>query len=805
MTSFSNPMRHWPLQWKVMLWIVLAQITLSAIVLFSVLRESDNALQVNSETVFKELDTVMSMALVDPLLQRDDALLQRLADELVKDEAVAGILITSPEGRIYAASGSDTNLPKSYSYVNKEFSLSSNARFFSKSSAITFAGQSLGTVFYSISLEKQLQARNSLLRRFFLITISTTLLAIFVGFFITLQLVRRIKLIGRVSAAAIGGDYKQRVPIDSNDELGRLGSDLNRLSETVGNRIDELVESEVSRSYYLQSSRKGEARLTSLLNSMKLGIVLLDTQKKVIYKNDALLRIWPSGVPESILFDKNIEHEEVSEVALPDGRLVSRTSHFVFEDKSIDVAVDSAVNQPSNIIGSLLVFEDVTAERSAQNMIQFLAERDSLTSLYNRRSFTQAMKNAIEENPDKPIALVYIDLDNFKLVNDMQGHQQGDKVLIDIAKKLTAATRANDIVGRIGGDEFVILASDISIESQNAWCDRLLHQLSAIDSSAVNGVNMVSSSVGIAWYPKDADTAESLMTAADQAMYLAKRSGKNAWRSFQKDEEHFEEKAKQLLWTNRLNEALKNDGFEIFLQGVHHAKTKAIHHFEALIRLPDKSNPGRFHSPSEFIGHAETSGRISKIDRWMISNTLKLLAQHPSIEPIAVNVSAVSMSDSWLPAFVKDQLDAHKVAGHRLHLELTETAALADINKAQVTVRALQALGCEVCLDDFGSGFTSLAYLKLINASYLKIDGLFMHELDVDRENQVLLRAIVDIAESSGKLTVAEWIEDEEMLATAVKFKIDLVQGFHLSRPAPAAQAVRALASPPRLLAALHE
>jgi diguanylate cyclase (GGDEF)-like protein len=796
----SNPIRQWPLQWKVLLWIALAQIALSTVFLFAVLRESDNALQINSETVFRELDTVMSTALVDPLLQRDDALLQRLADELVNNNAVAGILIASPEGKVYAVSGNDTNSPKSYDKLDTTISLSASSGFFSKTSAIKFAGQELGTVFYSISLSKQLAARNSLLRRFYLLTSLATVFAIFFGYFITSQLVRRIKLIGRVSAAAIAGDYTKRVLVDSNDELGRLGNDLNRLSETVGNRIDELVQSEVLRSFYLQESRKGEARLTSLLNSMKLGIVLLDTQKNVIYKNDALLCIWPAGVPESVLFGETTDHEAVSEITLPDGRLVSRSSHFVYENKSID----PALSQPTYIIGSLLVFEDVTAERGAQKMIQFLAERDSLTSLYNRRSFTEAMKKTIEENSDTPIALVYIDLDNFKLVNDMQGHQLGDKVLIDIAKKLSAATRANDIVGRIGGDEFVILATDISIESQNVWCDRLLQQLSALDSSAVNGVNTVSSSVGIAWYPKDGDTAELLMSAADQAMYEAKRSGKNAWRSFQKNEERFEEKAKELLWTNRLNEALLTDGFEIFLQGVHHAKSKAIHHFEALVRLPDRSNPGRFHNPGEFISYAEASGRISKIDRWMISNTVKLLARYPMIEPIAVNVSAISMSDSWLPAFVKNQLDEHRIAGHRLHLELTETAALADINKAQVTVRALQALGCEVCLDDFGSGFTSLAYLKLINASYLKIDGLFMHELDADRENQVLLRAIVDIAGSSGKLTVAEWIEDEDMLATAIKFKIDLVQGFHLSLPAPAAQVVRAWAKQPPLIAEVH-
>jgi diguanylate cyclase (GGDEF)-like protein len=801
MPSRLSNFNRWPLHWKVMLWIICAQITLSAIVLFAVFRQSDAALELNSETIFKELDIVMSTALVDPLLQRDDALLQRLADELVKNNAVAGIRIASPEGRTYAASGSEKVLSSLKNSADKSFSFASEIGFFSKTSAVKFAGQELGSVFYSISLEKQLQSRANLLNQFFIITGATTLLAIFCGFLLSSRLVNRIKQIGHVSAAAIGGDYSKRVRINAGDELGRLGQDLNLLSETVGNRIEELVESEVARTYYLQASRKGEARLTSLLNSMKLGIVLLDMQNRVIYTNDALLRIWPDGVPESILADASFEHDDVSEVCLLDGRLVARTSHAVFEEKSSLAEAD----QPRHVIGSLLLFEDVTAERSAQETIQFLAERDSLTGLYNRRSFTAAMQKAIEDNPEKPIALIYIDLDNFKLVNDMKGHQQGDKVLVDIAKKLSAATRANDIVGRIGGDEFVILASDVSVDAQSAWCDRLLHQLSAPDASAQNGVNLVSSSVGIAWYPKDASTADLLMAAADQAMYAAKRAGKNAWRSFQKDADRSEEKAKELRWTTRLNEALKNDEFEIFLQGVHHAKTKAIHHYEALIRLPDRTNPEIFHNPSEFIAYAEACGSIAKIDRWMIARTIKLLAENPTLEPIAVNVSALSMSDSWLPTFVKKQLLTNQINGERLHLELTETAALADIKKAQATVGELQKLGCEVCLDDFGSGFTSLAYLKLIDASYLKIDGLFMHDLSADRENQVLLRAIVDIAESSGKLTVAEWIEDEEMLETAIRYKIDLVQGFHLSRPVPAAHILQSRRKMPRLSAALHE
>jgi diguanylate cyclase (GGDEF)-like protein len=441
-------------------------------------------------------------------------------------------------------------------------------------------------------------------------------------------------------------------------------------------------------------------------------------------------------------------------------------------------------------IGSLWIFEDVTEERQSENTIRFLAERDPLTSLYNRRSFTSALQKAIEQADGQPVALVYIDIDDLKLINDLQGHPQGDKALISTANKLIAASRSTDVVARIGGDEFVVLATGIPYEDQTTWCDRLVTQLSTPNVKE-DGIG-VSCSMGLAWYPKDGDNPEKLLAAADEAMYDAKRVGKNTWRSFSKHALRSEEKAKTMLWAERISQALRTDGFEIFLQGVHHAHNKKIHHFEALIRMPDPSAPGARFNPTEFIGQAEASGKITQLDRWMITHCIMLLATNPGMPAIAVNMSAISLSDPTLPAFVAAQLIANQVPGNRLHLELTETAALSDINTAQVAVAALQKLGCSLCLDDFGSGFASLAYLKLINADYLKIDGLFIKGINADRENQVLLRAIVDIAQSSGRLTVAEWIEDEAMLNTVRSFKVDLVQGYHLSKPAPAQGVIEA-------------
>jgi diguanylate cyclase (GGDEF)-like protein len=592
-------------------------------------------------------------------------------------------------------------------------------------------------------------------------------------------MVSRIRAIKRVSDAASTGDFSRRVRITSGDELGSLAKGVNRMAESVHDRVQALIKSEVLKTSYLYSAHTEKARLTALLNSMKLGIVFLNNQCELIYSNDAVKKIWPDGLPDFVGPAMNHGRERT----LANGQIIFETSQVVLGEMQDG---EEELAEEDRSIGSLWVFEDVTEERNAQMTIQYLAERDSLTGLYNRRSFTSALQQAVEQAPEARMALVYVDLDNFKLINDLHGHQQGDKVLIDVAAKLSAATRSTDVVARIGGDEFVVLVKDIKPEEQAAWCDRLLMQLTTSVDDGPESSPTATCSIGLAWYPDDGANAEQLLASADEAMYDAKRAGKNGWKNFQKHTDRDQEKADKVLWADRLNQALKNDGFSIFLQGVHYVDNHEIHHFEALVRMPDPQKPGTFFSPGQFIGHAEESGKISLLDRWMIKNCIKLLSENTDIAPIAVNVSAISFTQPCLTEFVAEQLKHFGVEGHRLHLELTETAALADIHAAQASVAALQKLGCDVCLDDFGSGFASLAYLKLIDANYLKIDGLFIKGLNEDRENQVLLRAIIDIAKYSNRLTVAEWVEDEAMLKTIQGYGVDLAQGFHLSKPQPA-------------------
>jgi diguanylate cyclase (GGDEF)-like protein len=791
---YLNKLLDWPLQAKAMLWICISQMIFSSILLFGVIHRTDHTMRMQAGALQREIDTLLTTALVNPLLQRDFVSLQQIANDLLVKNTVNGLAITGFNGTQYAEIEKNSallNIQKSEDAQGINWNVDTELK---RVLVINYGTQELATVRYSLPLDTQVKERTELVKQFILIALGIAALAIVSGGYLSGRIVTRVRAMKRISDRAILGDYSSRIVIRSKDELGGLAMGLNQLADSVNERMKALTQSEVLKTSYLYAAQTEQARLTALLDSMRFGIVFFNNQQELIYSNEAVKKIWPAGLPEFVGQATNHGRERM----LDDGRIIFETSHTVLsnvlevEFSSAAQADDSAIapNAPNapNAIGSLWVFEDVTTERQAEMTIRFLAERDPLTGLYNRRSFTTALQQAIEKQPDVPMALVYVDLDDFKLINDLKGHQQGDKVLIDIASKLASVTRSSDVVARIGGDEFVVLVTGITPEDQANWCDRLLLQLSSNTLSGEHST--VSCSVGMAWYPRDGGNPESLLAAADQAMYDAKRAGKNAWRNFQEQTSRTAEKVKTVLWAERISNALRTDGFDIFLQGVHHADTRAIHHFEALIRMPDPQNPGTRFNPGEFIGYAEESGKITQLDRWMIKHCIALLAEHPALPPIAVNISAVSLSDSSFPCFVAEQLLAFNVSGKRLHLELTETAALSDINIAQAAVAALQRLDCEICLDDFGSGFTSLSYLKLIQANYLKIDGMFIRGINDDRENQVLLRAIVDIAASSGRLTVAEWIEDEAMLETVRGYKVDLVQGYHLSKPAPAKEAI---------------
>lgn len=583
----------------------------------------------------------------------------------------------------------------------------------------------------------------------------------------------------------------------------RMGiRDISELKESqfvLQEAIEELKQSEDIQRRLLEQARQEQARLASLLSAMNIGILFESAENRVIYVNAAFRRIWliRDGVDLTGRLTTDVLAYSANVLARPDhfSRHVLEVTgtHEVSETFEITMADGRVVTQVSypvrdvegRFIGRLWIYEDVTRERQTAEQLIYLAERDSLTGLYNRHRFQEELARMMADvdRRNSHGALLFFDLDEFKYVNDTFGHRAGDAMLIRVAGEVSALVRRNEIFARLGGDEFAVLLPDAGEKQAAMLGERIVRAIAQIPFRFEGQNIRLTTSLGIALYPEHADNAEELIAHADTAMYQAKEAGKNAWRVYRADLDTSRQMLSRLTWNERIVNALEKGLLRLHFQGVYGAQDGQLSHLEVLVRMVDESDPQRLIMPGHFIPVAEASGKILDIDRWVIAETVQLLAQAPEVPSLAVNISGRSFDDPLLPQFISETLTRHGVEPYRLMVELTETAAVSDLHDAQRFIEALHVTGCRICLDDFGSGFSSFAYLKHLKADILKIDGLFIRDLPNDYDNQVFVKAIVDVARGMRKTVIAEYVEDAETLAMLRGFGVDLVQGYHLDMP----------------------
>lgn len=420
------------------------------------------------------------------------------------------------------------------------------------------------------------------------------------------------------------------------------------------------------------------------------------------------------------------------------------------------------------------------------NRLQYLAQHDDLTGLFNRRSLQEELIKITSHTSRYGIehALLFFDLDEFKYINDMYGHSTGDKVLMNCAAELVQVlNEKNTMFARIGGDEFAVLLINTDKANARNLADKILHCISRIPFQVQGKILRLTTSLGMAFYPEHATDAESLLAHADAAMYQAKTAGKNMWQVYSPDRNAAAQKIDDFSWGKKIEQALDQGLFKLYFQGIHSAKDKSLSHLEILLRMKDINNPEKVITPDRFIPHAERSGLILDIDRFVLRESINLLARSKRIPPLAVNISGRSIEDPTLAYFIVKELEVQNVEPWRLLVELTETAAVADLHDAQNFIDVLSKIGCRICLDDFGVGFSSFGYLKHLKVDTVKIDGLFIRDLINDKDNQAFVKAIIDVAKNMDKEIIAEFVENEETLLMLNAFGIDLVQGYYLSKP----------------------
>ena len=441
------------------------------------------------------------------------------------------------------------------------------------------------------------------------------------------------------------------------------------------------------------------------------------------------------------------------------------------------------------IVGAIETIHNITERNKMKERLNYMATHDYLTATLNRYSLEEHIKRVVAKaKRGGQSAILLIDLDNFKLVNDTLGHGAGDELLVTVANILRSNLREGDILARLGGDEFAVLLEDVSVEDSR-WVAEELRQI--IDNeelclSYYKTCFALTISIGIVMIDGSLDP-QKLLSYADNALYSAKEMGRNKVVFLQPDGAQAVKLSEANRMISLIKRSLRENQFKLLFQPIVKMSDGKTIHYEALIRMVDKN--GDLILPGRFVPVAEKYGLMSQIDRWVVQSAIKTLQSHSEIK-IFVNLSGMTLGDGDLLGLIEENIRETGIDPSRLGFEITETTAVKDYLGAERWIKRLKKLGCGFALDDFGIGFSSFSYLKMLPVDYLKIDGTYIRDLDQDFTQRALVQAINTVAKSLGKVTIAEFVENREIYRVLEELNIDCVQGFFMGEPSSLSDSV---------------
>jgi len=469
------------------------------------------------------------------------------------------------------------------------------------------------------------------------------------------------------------------------------------------------------------------------------------------------------------------------------------------KNMSVEVIASPIRNSNNEIGGVVLVFHDVSELRSLAQMT-YHATHDSLTGLINRREFEKRVNQALDNTRDRDTryALCYLDLDNFKVVNDTCGHVAGDELLKQLTLTLRNELREGDTLSRIGGDEFGILFSGCSIASAKRLAEKVRRHVEDFRFVWEDKSFRIGASVGLVPLTAQSGTISDVLSAADSACYVAKDSGRNRVHVYQPNDLAVAEQKGQMRWVHRIQDVLERNRFRLYFQviaPIHDiADERGKLHGEVLVRMLD--DDGTLIGPGSFIPAAERYSLMTAIDSWVVENTLQTLARHVDhlpdrISACSINLSGQSLSDDRFMSSLVKMIDELGVPPELLCFEITETAVISNLSNATHLIATLRNMGCRFALDDFGVGLSSFGYLKNLAVDYLKLDGCFIKNMTKDSIDRAMVQSINHIGQTMKIKTIAEFVEDEETLAALREIGVDYAQGYQIAEPRPLEEVLR--------------
>lgn len=776
---------------------IIIEVTMLGLLIANSVRLMTDVMEDRTEARLQTVNPLLNASLGARLFERDNASINEILQQLINsaDAELEYIVVFDDKNVPYAQAGKVdlANLPR----VNLSIEESLDDLVYDTGIPITLAGQPVGHAQYGLSLSSYIASKDSILRQSLLIAgaeILFTLLALgLAGFLLT----RHIKSLLVATKKISGGDYGLRIPVASRDEIGLLASNFNTMTDAIRNRITALHQSE-------QALHDEKERAEVTLHSIGDGVITTDLQGRVQYLNPVAETLTGFSLAEAM--NKPIESIYRVQDQVSGNQLVNPARLCLAEDTVINgvnlAQLISAEGKPyaveetaapirgnaGNTIGAVLVFHDVTEAREVSRKLAYQATHDALTDLINRREFERLVEETLQDAKVNGInsAFCYMDLDQFKVVNDTCGHIAGDALLVELATMIRNRANENDTVARLGGDEFGILMRNTPLSEARIMAEEIRNRIRDYRFLWDGQTFEVGISMGVVPIRPDTTAAVEVFSNADIACFVAKDMGRNHIHVSSLDDVEQARRQQEMQWSVRIPSALENNRFVLYYQKIAPLDPTSgrLPRCELLVRMLE--DDGSLILPGRLIPAAERFRHMPEIDRWVIHHAMELIAQHNNrlgMASYAINLSGQSLGQEDLLDFVKREILRSGVKPSLITFEITETAAIRNVSHAARFMAELKKMGCQFSLDDFGSGLSSFGYLKMLPVDYLKIDGSFVRNMLHDEHDHSIVIAITQIAKTLNMTCVAEWIEDEATLLALKEIGVDYGQGFFLHRP----------------------
>jgi diguanylate cyclase (GGDEF)-like protein/PAS domain S-box-containing protein len=548
-------------------------------------------------------------------------------------------------------------------------------------------------------------------------------------------------------------------------------------------------------------------RAQTTLNSISEVVITTDVNGQVEYLNPAAERLtgWESDIARGLplarvfsLFDDDSRQSIETPVvqALQTGSAAKSGTDCVLQKHdasrhSVQYSISPLLNRNDEALGVVIVLHDVTEKRTMARQLSYQSTHDSLTGLLNRQEFELRLGHALDSaiNDGEQHVICHLDIDQFKIVNDACCHEAGDNLLKSIAGLLPDHLRDSDVLARLGSDEFGLLLKNCSLADAAGIAGHILSAIHAYRFESDGSVFDITASIGIAPIDARSQNITGVMGAADLACYVAKDLGRNRIHVYEQGDQELMRRHSEMRWVSRITEAIDKDRFVLYCQDIRPVVPDAAagHHFEILLRM--LGDDGSVVMPDKFLPAAERYNLVGLLDRWVIRNSFEWYAEncmgcHASMPIVmAINISGASVADAALLDYIRDELGRSGMPAESVCFEITETAAIANLEAAREFIHELRKLGCRFALDDFGSGLSSFAYLKTLPVDYLKIDGAFVRDMVKDPVDYAMVSSMHQLGKAMGIRTIAEFVENDTVLEKLAEIGVDLAQGYGVGRP----------------------